>query len=376
MSADGGDRPRRRQGRADGRRDRAGGRSRSSLVGGRPLLAWQFGRLRRRGVDARDRQLRLPARTQIRDRLRRAYGDSRSTTQVEPERLGTRRRDPDSPPRGSSETFFALNGDSLRRGRSRQPARAATGRRGAEATVTAGAGLRSSRYGQVDLSRRTRSVVLGSRGRSEIDTNLINCGMYVLSSRACSSDSPRRAISTRRRVFPELCCRGIVYGLSLPGYWLDVGTPDSYLQAHHDVLERRFRTEVGDELGRDYMLVAASAEVHPDARLVPPVYVGENAADRRGSLRRQPGGRSARVPSSARARSSSRPSSGPERSSVTGRRSPARSSAKGPSSATVWRARAVGRRPGCEAGGREHRSITASGWQPTSRSRKERSSFA
>jgi NDP-sugar pyrophosphorylase family protein len=55
-----------------------------------------------------------------------------------------------------------------------------------------------------------------------------------------------------------------------------VGTPDSYLQAQHDVLERRFHTEVGDELGRDYMLVAASARIDPEARLVPPVYVGED----------------------------------------------------------------------------------------------------
>ena len=86
-----------------------------------------------------------------------------------------------------------------------------------------------------------------------------------------------RAVSIEREVFPQLCAEGSVYGLSLPGYWLDVGTPESYLQAHHDVLERRFRTEVGDELGSDYTLVAASARVHPDARLVPPVYIGANA---------------------------------------------------------------------------------------------------
>ena len=29
-----------------------------------------------------------------------------------------------------------------------------------------------------------------------------------------------------------------MYGIALPGYWLDVGTPESYLQAHRDVLER------------------------------------------------------------------------------------------------------------------------------------------
>ena len=45
------------------------------------------------------------------------------------------------------------------------------------------------------------------------------------------------------------------YGVALPGYWLDVGTPESYLQAHRDVLERIFPTEVGDALGADFTLV-------------------------------------------------------------------------------------------------------------------------
>jgi NDP-sugar pyrophosphorylase family protein len=65
--------------------------------------------------------------------------------------------------------------------------------------------------------------------------------------------------------------------VALPGYWLDIGTPDAYLQAHRDVLERNFVTDVGDSLGSDFTLVAEGAEVSPEARLVPPVYVGPGA---------------------------------------------------------------------------------------------------
>jgi NDP-sugar pyrophosphorylase family protein len=68
-----------------------------------------------------------------------------------------------------------------------------------------------------------------------------------------------------------------VYGIALDGYWLDVGTPESYLQAHRDVLERSFPTEIGEALGPDFTLVDRSATVHPGARLVPPVYVGPRA---------------------------------------------------------------------------------------------------
>jgi mannose-1-phosphate guanylyltransferase len=86
-----------------------------------------------------------------------------------------------------------------------------------------------------------------------------------------------RSVSIEREVFPTLAAEGSVFGIALPGYWLDVGTPESYLQAHRDVLERIFQTQVGDELGADFTLVDETADVHPGAKLVPPVYVGPGA---------------------------------------------------------------------------------------------------
>ena len=88
---------------------------------------------------------------------------------------------------------------------------------------------------------------------------------------------PGRAVSIEREVFPRLVEEGSLYGLALPGYWLDVGTPESYLAAHRDVLERNFPTAVGDALGRDYTFVDPTAKVSDDARLVPPVFVGAGA---------------------------------------------------------------------------------------------------
>ena len=140
------------------------------------------------------------------------------------------------------------------------------------------------------------------------------------------------------------------YGVALPGYWLDIGTPEAYLQAHRDVLERNFVTELGDGLGSDYTLVAEGAEVSPSARLVPPVFVGPGArigagarigslavigaerGRRRGCVGRVVGDRSRRDRRRTHARrparsSASRPSSAPSarcaglRSSALARRS-------------------------------------------------------
>ena len=110
----------------------------------------------------------------------------------------------------------------------------------------------------------------------EIDTNLINAGMYVLEPDVLDLIPPGRPVSIEREVFPQLVEEEAVYGVALPGYWLDIGTPEAYLQAHRDVLERNFVTELGERLGSEYTLVADGAET-AGARLVPPVFVGEGA---------------------------------------------------------------------------------------------------
>ena len=179
--------------------------------------------------------------------------------------------------RGLDETFFALNGDSLREA-DLDALLAFHRTSGAKATILLTPVSDPSRYGLVRLDADGRVASFLEKPRpEEIDTNLINAGLYVLEPSVLELIPAGRAVSIEREVFPLLAAEGSVYGLSLPGYWLDVGTPESYLQAHHDVLERRFRTEVGDELGDDYTFVADSADVHPEARLVPPVYVGANA---------------------------------------------------------------------------------------------------
>ena len=49
-------------------------------------------------------------------------------------------------------------------------------------------------------------------------------------------------------MFPTLVGHGL-YGYEGSGYWLDIGTPERYLQATFDILEGEVRTEVGDGCG-------------------------------------------------------------------------------------------------------------------------------
>ena len=75
-----------------------------------------------------------------------------------------------------------------------------------------------------------------------------------------------------------------------PGYWLDIGTPEAYLQAHRDVLERNFVTELGDALGPDYTLVADGREREPGGPARAARVHRRGRVDRRGRPHRQPRG--------------------------------------------------------------------------------------
>ena len=59
--------------------------------------------------------------------------------------------------------------------------------------------------------------------------------MYVLEREVVSDIPAGRAVSFEREVFPALVGNGL-FGVSRDGYWLDIGTPERYLQATRDIL--------------------------------------------------------------------------------------------------------------------------------------------
>ena len=129
------------------------------------------------------------------------------------------------------------------------------------------------RYGLVEL-REDGSVAsfLEKPGEWE-GTALINAGVYVLEPEVLEMIPRGRLFSIERGVFPKLAAAGSLYGYVDHGYWRDIGTPDSYLQAHFDILERQVHTCVADELGDQYLYIAPTAEVAAGTRIVPPCYV-------------------------------------------------------------------------------------------------------
>ncbi|HXG75492.1 MAG TPA: NDP-sugar synthase [Gaiellaceae bacterium] len=241
----------------------------------RPLLAYTFEHLARNSVERA-----IVSCGYLPDQIAAVFGDRYGPLAleyaVEDEPLGTGGAIGFAA-RSLEGSFFALNGDSLREADLAELVRFHRST-GAKATILLTPVADPSRYGLVRIAPDGRVLSFLEKPRPEdIDTDLINAGLYVLEPGVLELVPPGRAVSIEREVFPVLAAEGSVYGIALPGYWLDVGTPESYLQAHRDVLERSFETEVGEALGPDFMLVHESARVAPEARLVPPVYVGPEA---------------------------------------------------------------------------------------------------
>ncbi|HEU4944780.1 MAG TPA: NDP-sugar synthase, partial [Solirubrobacterales bacterium] len=192
---------------------------------------------------------------------------------VEPERRGTAgaiRFAADELGDRLEDRFLALNGDVLTDLDLTALLRAHTATEGARATIALHPVADSSAYGLVrtstsgaveDFTEKTGEAVPGE----------INAGMYVLERSVLDLIPPGEEVSIERDVFPRLVGDGL-YGLRLDGYWMDIGTPERYLQASWDILEGKVETQV--QPTAPGMLVAEGAEVGDGARIGPRVVIG------------------------------------------------------------------------------------------------------
>jgi mannose-1-phosphate guanylyltransferase len=130
-----------------------------------------------------------------------------------------------------------------------------------------------SAYGLVRLDPDQRVLdFLEKPSPEEIDTNLISAGAYVLEREVLDLIPADQNVSIEREVFPQLIGKGL-YGYAASGYWLDIGTPQRYLQGTVDILEGTVQTAVGDRLDGSSTAIADDAAV--EGRVVAPAIVEE-----------------------------------------------------------------------------------------------------
>jgi mannose-1-phosphate guanylyltransferase len=140
--------------------------------------------------------------------------------------------------RDLDEAFFVLNGDILTD--LDLGALWSEHRRAAAVATIALIPVEDARpYGLVAMEKDGRIVEFREKPTEAIP-GVVNAGTYVLEPEAIVDVPPGRMVSIERETFPHLIARGLgVFGFVSRGYWMDLGTPEKYLQATFDALEGR-----------------------------------------------------------------------------------------------------------------------------------------
>jgi len=168
---------------------------------------------------------------------------------------------------GLDDRFLVLNGDvltdidltaELRRHE----------RTGARATLALTAVEDTTGYGVVPTTADGHVEAFLEKSGEPAPTNRINAGAYVLEHEVIDLIPAGRAVSFEREVFPALVGGGL-YGYLAAGYWIDIGTPERYLEATHDLLagvvesDLPARDESGSLIGRG--CITSGARIGPQA---------------------------------------------------------------------------------------------------------------
>lgn len=139
-------------------------------------------------------------------------------------------------------------------------------------------------YGLVptDADGRVTAFLEKPSTPEEIVTDQINAGCYVFRRSIIDSIPAGRPVSVERETFPGLLSSGArVSGVVDTGYWLDLGTPLSFVQGSRDLVLGRAPSPAVSAAGPSLMLpgveVAASAQVTGGSALGRGVVVGADA---------------------------------------------------------------------------------------------------
>jgi NDP-sugar pyrophosphorylase family protein len=119
----------------------------------------------------------------------------------------------------------------------------------------------------------------------EITCDTINAGIYVLEPDTFDRITKDVAYSIERAFFPSLVERGEpFYAYVDRGYWIDIGTPEKYVQVHRDMFDGRFGGGLFETADRSTPIVAADARIEDGARFEAPCFIDSGAHIKAGAF--------------------------------------------------------------------------------------------
>jgi mannose-1-phosphate guanylyltransferase len=255
-------------------------------LAGRPFLTFMLDWLREHGVDDVLLSCGFLAHA-VEDVLGEEYNGVRLRYVHEDEPLGTA-----GPVRLAADEgllqdrVFILNGDVLT-DMDLTAQLAFHEEKGAKATLALIAVEDTSSYGVVPTDENGAVLEFLEKSPGPAPTDRINAGAYVIERDVIERIPAGRAVSFEREVFPGLVGEGL-YGFHSEGYWIDIGTPERYLESTYDLLSGRVhstlppRDETGSLIYEPALI--AGAHIGPQTVLGPHCSVGADSVVERSVL--------------------------------------------------------------------------------------------
>jgi NDP-sugar pyrophosphorylase family protein len=176
---------------------------------------------------------------------------------------------------GVHDTIVVFNGDVLTQVDLRGLIDFHRGRR-ARATIVLTPVDNPAAYGLVETDAESNILRFLEKPKlEEITCDTINAGIYVLEPETFDRIPADVAWSIERSFFPSFIERGETFLASIyRDYWIDIGTPEKYMQVHRDIMDGRYSMPPFN--GAPGMTwVAPTATVAKGARLEGPLFVDE-----------------------------------------------------------------------------------------------------
>src|SRR5213078_3008801 len=123
-------------------------------------------------------------------------------------------------------------------------------------------------YGLVETDERANiRRFLEKPNADEITCDTINAGIYVLEPDTFDRIPKDTPWSIERSFFPSLIDRDETFvAYVYRGYWIDIGTPEKYIQVHRDIMDAKYIGHRGRQAAR-FAAGPATAFVSPEARV-------------------------------------------------------------------------------------------------------------
>jgi NDP-sugar pyrophosphorylase family protein len=117
----------------------------------------------------------------------------------------------------------------------------------------------------------------------EITCDTINAGIYILEPETFDRIPKDTPWSIERSFFPSLIERKETFvAYVYRGYWIDIGTPEKYMQVHRDIMDGRYHAAPfnGDA---GHIWVSPDARIEEGVTLEGPCYIDEGAVVKTGA---------------------------------------------------------------------------------------------